>query len=121
MKTKTPDRAEPGIDDATLSPTDVFGVLANDRCRYLLHYLDHRVGGVSLGELAERIVVIEDDPTYDHYERVLTGLHHVQLPRLTEAGLVVYDREAETVTGTEAIAQVRPYLELAMPEDFQEA
>ncbi|QLG61274.1 DUF7344 domain-containing protein [Halorarum salinum] len=121
MKTKTPDEAGPGTDDATLSTTDVFGVLANDRCRYLLHYLDHRVGGVSLGELAERVAVLEDDPTYDHYERVLTGLHHVQLPKLTETGLVVYDREAETVTGTGAIAQVRPYLELAMAGDIREA
>lgn len=121
MKTKTPDRAGPGTDDPILAPTDIFGILANDRCRYLLHYLDQHVGGVSLGELAEHVAVREGDPTYDHYERILTGLHHVQLPKLTDVGLVVYERDCETVTGTDAITQVRPYLELAMPEDLRQA
>ena len=119
MKTKTPHSTGFGTADTSLAPTDIFDLLANDRRRYTLHYLSQHVGGVSLGELAERIAIWEDDPTADRYERVLTGLHHVQLPKLVDAGLVRYERDAETVTGMEAISQLTPYLELAMPEDIR--
>jgi hypothetical protein len=73
---------------------------------------------VSLGELAEQLALWEDDPTYDHYERILTSLHHSHLPKLVEIDLVHYNIEDETVHGLDALDIVRPYLDLALADDF---
>ena len=118
MKTKTPNSTEPGTEETPLAPTDIFDLLADDRRRYTLHCLSRHVGAISLGELAELIALEEGDPTADRYERILTGLHHVHLPKLVDAGLVRYESDAETVTGAGAITQLTPYLELAMREDL---
>lgn len=119
MNTKIPNEAGFGTDNTKLTPADIFEVLVDDRRRYLLHYLSQQVGGVVLGELAEQIAIWEDNPTREHYERILVSLHHTQLPKLTDAGLITYESDSETVTRLEAVDQLVPYLELAMPEDLQ--
>ena len=60
----------------------MFDLLASDHRRYTLHYLSQKVGAVSLCDLAEQIAIWEADPTYDGYERTLTGLYHIHLPKL---------------------------------------
>lgn len=99
------------------STTDVFHLLADDRRRHVLDYLSQQVATVSLGELAEQVAIREGDPTYDHYERILTSLYHSHLPRLVDAGMVRYDVEGETVTVLAAIEAVRPYLDVALRDE----
>lgn len=118
MTTKTPAKSPHSPQSSDLSATDIFSLLAADRRRYVLHYLCQQVGTVSLGELAEQLTIWEDEPTYDHYERVLTSFHHTHLPKLAESGLVQYDVERETVHGLDAMDAVRPYLDLALADDF---
>lgn len=119
MKTKTPVESprSPRTDD--LTATDIFPLLADDRRRYVLHCLSQHVGSVSLGELAEQLALREDDPTYDHYERILTSLHHCHLPKLVDGGLVHYHVEQEGVRGRDGIEAVRPYLDLALADDLR--
>lgn len=118
MTTKTPSEylQEPRTDESPAD--DVFYLLADDRRRHVLDYLCRNVGAVSLGELAERLAVREDDPTYDNYQRVLTSLHHTHLPLLVDGGMVRYDVERETVVARGAIDAVRPYLDLARRDDL---
>lgn len=119
MTTKTPVESPHSQSTNELTATDVFPLLADDRRRYVLHYLSGQVGTVSLGELAEQIAIREDNPTYDHYERILTSLHHRHLSQLVDAGLVHYDVEGEAVNGLDAIEAVRPYLDLAAGDDLR--
>lgn len=119
MPTKIPADSTRSSQTDALSATEIFSLLADDRRRYVLYYLSRHVGGVSLGELAEQIALREDDPTYDRYERILTGLHHSHLPQLVDGGLVRYDVEQETVAGLDAIDDVRPYLDLALADELR--
>ncbi|WP_232687500.1 helix-turn-helix domain-containing protein [Halobacterium zhouii] len=119
MTTKTPAELSHSSQTDDLAATDIFPLLADDRRRAILHYLCQHTGAVSLGELAEQLAVREDNPTYDHYERILTDLHHTQLPKLVDGGLVRYDVDQETVRALDAIESVRPYLDLAFTDDCQ--
>lgn len=119
MTTKTPTESPRSLHTDSLSATDIFPLLADNRRRNILHYLSQHVGTISLGELAEQLAIWEDDPTYDHYERILTSLHHSHLPQLVDGGLVRCNSEQETVTGLDAIDSVRPYLDLALADDLQ--
>lgn len=63
MPTKTPTEPRQDVQTDDLSATDILPLLADDRRRYVLHYLSQQVGTVSLGELAEQIALWENDLT----------------------------------------------------------
>lgn len=118
MKTTTPDlSANSSTENTDLSPDALFAVLSDGRRRYALRYLSQKVGAVALTDLAEQIAIWEDTLTQDRFERVLTGLYHVHLPKLTEVGLVRYDAERETVELLEPAAQVTAHLDLVATEE----
>lgn len=119
MTTKTPVKSRGASHRDDLSATDIFSLLGDDRRRNTLHFLSQHVAAISLGELAEQLAVWDDNPTYDRYERVLTSLHQSHLPQLVEKNVVRYDSEQETVTGLDAIDSIRPYLDLAFPDDVR--
>ena len=118
MRTETTEPAASSIDTTELSATTLFELLADDRRRYALHYLSRKVGAVDLSELAEQIALQEGEPTRDHYDRVLTGLYHRHLPRLTDAGVVRYDPERETVELRDEEERLAPYLKLSVADDL---
>ena len=68
----------------------LFGVLASKTRRELLGYLDDESRPVPVERLA---AALGSDG-----RRVAIELHHKHLPRLTEAGLVEWDRDRGTVT-----------------------
>lgn len=119
MKTTTPDESASRTSTGDLTPTAIFSLLANDHRRYTLRYLSRKVGAVSLGDLAEQIAIWDADPTYDYYERILTGLHHNHLPKLADAGVVYYDVEQETVELLETVDSLTPHLTLTAAADLQ--
>lgn len=119
MRTETTDPATSSIDTAELSPTAIFDLLADDRRRYALHYLSRKVGAVPLGELAEQIALHEGDPTRDRYDRILTGLYHCHLLKLTDAGIVRYDPDRKTVALRDEDERLAPYLKLSVADDLQ--
>lgn len=95
------------------APVLAFDLLADPRRLSVLQHLSRTADAVSLGELAERITSLEGTPTADGYARVLTALHHHHLPKLSEAGVVRYDVQSETVELLDAGDFLAPYLELA--------
>ena len=120
MKTKTPDLPGSGrIDESDLSHNTLFDVLADSRRRYALYYLSRKVGAVALTDLTEQIAMWEEALTRDRCERILTGLHHIHLPKLVDAGLVRYDVERETIELLATADQMNPYLDLVAEVEFQ--
>jgi len=77
--------------------------LAHERRRVVLTVLDGRSGPVPQQAVAHEVVCRERgvDPSAEAVESALRSLHHVHLPKLADAGLVEFDREAGTVTGAD--------------------
>lgn len=78
-------------------------LFANQRRRYLLRGLRHADRDVTLAELARKIAAWEIDRSVADVsnaavERVHLSLYHNHVPRLADAGLVEYDREASAVS-----------------------
>ena len=119
MRTETTEPATSSIDASELSPTTIFDLLADDRRRYALHYLSRKVGAVPLAELAEALALHEGDPSRDSYDRILTGLYHSHVPKLSDAGAVRYDPERETVALRDDDERLAPYLKLSVEDDLQ--
>lgn len=95
------------------SPTTLFAAFADERRQHVVQYLFHKPGTVPLGDVAEYIAITEGEPTRDYYERLLVSLVHTHIPLLSEAGLIQYDPDQETVQLSTDSDTVRPYLELA--------
>lgn len=90
-------------DEATSAHLDgVFDILSERRRRYLLYYLRNATKGV-----AERPQLVAAVHTFENEdsatEKVSTedsiqkDLHHVQLPKLADAGFISYDLRQGTV------------------------
>jgi len=97
-------------------------MLSNQRRRYVLYYLNHHPGTVSLRDLAERIAAWEndidvDDLEYKQRKRVYTSLHQTHLPKLDEVGIVDYDREEGTIALADRATDLDVYLELVGEHD----
>lgn len=99
-----------------LAPGVIHSLLADDRRRYAMYYLTKRLGAVAVSDLAEQIALWEADLSKDRFERIVTGLYHLHLPKLAAAGVVQYDLEAETVGRLPAADALIPYLHLEFPE-----
>lgn len=113
----------PLYDGGELSVDAAFKLLGNRRRRYVLYYLADVDGPAGRDELARRIATWEtdadvDDVPTDLVRRVIIALEHAHLPRLEEDGAVTYDRETRAVTATDAMARLKPFLDLARESDF---
>lgn len=94
--TQLPVRDEP-------TETTFFEVLSDPRRRHVVDVLEDRSTPVSLDDLASRLAMRErsmdgDGTANATVEDVAISLHHVHLPRLASAGIVIYDAEANVVT-----------------------
>jgi hypothetical protein len=118
MKTETTEIDEFSIDE-DISATTIFDLFSDRRRRYALHYLSGQVGAVELSDLADQVVLWEGDLSSDRFERVCTGLYHVHIPRLEDAGVVRYDATRETVELTGAADKLESYLQLAVADDIR--
>lgn len=98
------DRPAEGRTDARPAPEAMDALLARPRRRVLVSILAERGRRLSLAELATELA--ERDrasrtPERDEDETsVRRTLHHVDLPRLAEAGLIEYDHDERTITPT---------------------
>lgn len=90
----------------------IFDLLSDSRRRYLLYYLSSINGNVAEFEAAVNAVykyetagTEGDDQTSQR--NVQIGLHHSELPRLADAGVLDYDRRHGTIhfTGHPAIEE----------------
>lgn len=103
--------------DEPEAPTDiVMEMLEQPSRRYALRVILTVPEPVSVDELAERIVVrnqdgLDDRPDSTEVKKRKIGLLHNHLPKLDGADFVEFDREASTVRPGSDIDQVRPLLE----------
>lgn len=106
------------VEETTISPSVLFGILADIRPRRVLYYLTAHDGTVQIDDLVIAIATRENDTTAELLttemkNRVRSNLYHAELPKLSDHGFVDYDPEAETVTPTAQSEELTPYLELA--------
>ena len=114
MTTETTNQNPSGSKDP-LPASTVFELLLDQRRRYFLYALSRTDGAKPLEELIEELEYQVADP--DRYERIRADLHHNHLPKLVDAAVVSYDREAGTVEPLPAMSHLENYLELAKRDD----
>jgi hypothetical protein len=106
MSGTTSDAGWIGATTDEIDETDRYELLADDERRAALAALRGRSDPVDLDELTAAVAgretgdVETDDATR---KRVRISLHHVHLPKLSEAGVCTYDRE-ETVVSADSDA-----------------
>jgi len=87
-----------GIDEDTR-----YRLLADDRRRTLLDFLDPDRRPVALADLARRVASFESESTTDaetdglNARPVYHTLYHVHVPKLADAGVVSFDPDRRTV------------------------
>lgn len=102
----TNDHAD-GADHDLVGMDQIFGVLRNQRRRYVLEYLGKTEGTVTLSDLAERIAAWEGEKRIEQVtskERkcVYTGLYQCHLPKMADASAITYDkRSGDIETGAQ--------------------
>lgn len=74
---------------------ELLGLLSSARRRRLVASLDSEDGLVSLSDAVARVA--ESEGGDQRKPAVTTEFHHVHLPKLTDAGVVRYDREADAL------------------------
>ncbi|WP_227357262.1 DUF7344 domain-containing protein [Haladaptatus salinisoli] len=92
--------AEANADSESLDA--LFAALADARRRTILDSLSHQFHPIHIETLAREIYakehgICEADVPTEEVEQVLVGLHHVHLPKLSEAGLIGYDADEQKV------------------------
>lgn len=60
------------------------------------------------------------DTPAEVYEQVTLDLHHLQLPKLEQWGIVEYDKELKLATVAETIRPLDEYLRLTKQHDCQQ-
>jgi hypothetical protein len=107
--------------EGLLARDAVFDMLSNPRRRYVLYYLRHESGPVQLTSLAERVAAAENETDVESLEdrdrkRVYVSLYQTHVPKLSDAGLVEYDKEAGTVALTDDARIIDQYISRPRPE-----
>lgn len=102
--------------DDELRPDVIFELLSNARRRSALRVLDASGVPLDVDTLAAAVAARTADPSScgaetDPRERVVVSLHHSHLPRLDDAGLVVYEGAVGRVRATDGVESVRHLLD----------
>ncbi|WP_436927816.1 DUF7344 domain-containing protein [Halosimplex amylolyticum] len=104
----------------------LFRAITDGRRRAVLDVLSHQFGPIRLETLAREIGaygrdVNESDVATEDVERVLGRLHHVDLPRLSDAGVVTYDADEQTVA-YDGHPQLRvPWMHSVLQPEFRQS
>lgn len=95
----------------------LFDALGQRRRRYALYYLQE-YGTADLDALATQVAAWETDKSSEEisneeFKRVLISLYHSHIPKLTEAGIVEYDKRNGSIKFLEAPEFLRMMLVVA--------
>ena len=102
-------------DGTTLTQDEVYELLSNARRRFVISYLRGREEPVPLSELSDAVASWENEVpaeelTDQQVKRVYVSLYQTHLPKLSDFGLVEYDRDEGTVELTESVRELDTYL-----------
>lgn len=106
-----------------LSQDEVFEVLKSPRRRYALYYLRREGGQTDLSDLTEQVAAWENETTTsalttEQRKRVYISLYQTHLPKLDEANIVEYDRDAGIVRLGDRASDLNLYLGDVSREEF---
>ncbi|MFC4448397.1 DUF7344 domain-containing protein [Halorussus aquaticus] len=106
-----------------LSQDEVFEVLKSPRRRYALYYLRREGGESELSDLTEQVAAWENETTpaalsTDQRKRVYISLYQTHLPKLDEANIVEYDRDAGIVRLGDRASDLDIYLGDVSRDEF---
>ena len=95
----------------------IFGVLSNRRCRLALYRLSDAGTPLALADLAREITEDGARPGDSDIETLYQRLYHVDIPKLVESGLVVYDPDSNAVALSKIGEDLDAYLELVRRDE----
>lgn len=87
----------------SLDPDTLYSVADSPRRRAIVRVVENR-RHLSVDALAALSDVAEAGVASADHQQVATGLHHVHLPKLEDAGLVFWDREDGSIAATDRTA-----------------
>lgn len=111
------DSSESGDSVTEALPLDqVFGILKNQRRRYVLRYLYEADGQVSLSDVAEQIAAWENDKDIQQIsskerKRVYVGLYQCHLPKMDGVDVVSFNKPRGTIELGENAERLQKYLD----------
>lgn len=99
------------------SVDELYGVFANRRRRYALHYLQQVDGRTDFGEMAEQIAAWEyekarQEVTSNERKYVYSALQQRHLPKMHDTGLVEFNKRDGTVEPTAVLDEIDVYAEI---------
>lgn len=99
----------------SLSLDTIFTLLSHDRRRAVLDLLLTHDRALTLSDLRNEVVEWEENAEIteipgEKVKQVHADLHHVHIPKLVEAGVVIYDTDRNVVEPTEELGQMEPFL-----------
>jgi len=99
------------------SVDELYGVFANRRRRYALHYLQQVNGRTDLGKTAEQIAAWEHEKarqevTSNERKYVYSALQQRHLPKMHDIGLVEFNKRDSTVEPTAVLDEIDIYAEV---------
>ncbi|KYH26110.1 hypothetical protein HAPAU_12020 [Halalkalicoccus paucihalophilus] len=107
MGTKTGSSTPAATEEAPSDLDIALRTLAKPQRRFVLERMCEHGGPIDATDLAAAIAAADSDgAAIEDSDRVLRSLRHIHLPKLTDAGLIEYDRVNETATPTEMGTQV---------------
>ncbi|WP_425607776.1 DUF7344 domain-containing protein [Natrinema salsiterrestre] len=116
MTTNSPTESQQsGAELEDLSHDTVFTLLSDHRRRRVLELLLSHDRPLTITDLRNEVVEQEQNREITNIPRedvkeVHAALHHNHIPKLAEAGVVIYDQERSIVEPTGKISQVDPFL-----------
>ena len=117
--------AEPEAEERTTEPLpldQVFGILKNQRRRYVLEFLNEADEEVTLSEVAEQVSAWENDKDISQIsskerKRVYVGLYQCHLPKMDAMGIVSFNKPRGVIELGEDTEEVYKYLEMSEEPD----
>lgn len=103
-----------------MSKSDIFGVLQNDRRRYVLEFLRTQ-GSQSIRSLSEEIARVEsrtEEPKSNVRKSVYISLLQTHIPKMENLGIIAYNREQDTVELLPASRDFDVYMETVKKGDI---
>ena len=117
---EAPSNDEPTAESLPLD--QVFGILKNQRRRYVLKYLHEADGQASLSDIAEQIAAWENDKevrqiSSSERKRVYVGLYQCHLPKMDGADVIDFNKPRGTIEIGKNADSVYTYLDTGDGDD----
>lgn len=107
---------------------EIFDILSHSRRRYVLSILMNHGEELTVSQLAEKVASHDNGPPRnevpytknqvrsevpeDRLSRITTSLHHADIPKMDQVGLVEFDPDHNTIRTTENVNQIEHILVL---------